>query len=248
MNQLLEIGFEFAGQWQLEGDRLTFELIRHAAQRNVLYAFVCDGEVKYVGKTVRPLSARMGGYKTPGNSQTTNIKGHERIRRLLAAGAAVEIFVLPDNGLLHYGQFHVNLAAGLEDDIIRVVNPEWNGGSKEPVFEEPEAAAEPSVPAPSKAEFEVTLHPTYVKTGFVNVRVADQDLIGGDGETIEIFLGDAAQPILGHINRSANPNHTPRVMGGTEVRDWFQANANVMDRITVQVLSPTSIRLISGRR
>jgi hypothetical protein len=38
----------------------------------------------------------------------------------------VEIYALPDNGLLRYGGFHVNLAAGLEDSIVRDLNPPWN--------------------------------------------------------------------------------------------------------------------------
>jgi len=37
---------------------------------------------------------------------------------------------LPDNGLLHFGDFHVNLAAGLEDSIIKTLNPLWNKTGK----------------------------------------------------------------------------------------------------------------------
>src|SRR5437870_9483915 len=130
MNRLLEIGFEPAGHWLLENDRPNFELTRHPTQKNILYAFVCDGQVKYVGKTVRTLSARMSGYKNPGKTQTTNINNHRRIKELLSDGVAVEILALPD-WLVRYGQFCLNLAAGLEDDIIRVVDPEWNGGTSE---------------------------------------------------------------------------------------------------------------------
>jgi hypothetical protein len=72
----------------------------------------------------------MSGYKNPGKTQTTNINNHRRIKELLSDGAAVEILALPD-WLVRYGQFCLNLAAGLEDDIIRVVDPEWNGGTSE---------------------------------------------------------------------------------------------------------------------
>jgi hypothetical protein len=84
MNRLLEIGVQPAGHWLLEGNQFTFELARHSAQKNILYAFVCDGEVKYVGKTTRTLATRMAGYKRPGKTQTTNINNHRRIRRRLA--------------------------------------------------------------------------------------------------------------------------------------------------------------------
>lgn len=118
MNRLTQIGFELAGHWKLEDDQLTLELIRHGAQKNILYAFVCDGEVKYVGKTVQTLAKRMNGYRNPTETQTTNVKNHEHIKRLLSAGAAVDVMALPDNGLLHYGQFHVNLAAKADQDAF----------------------------------------------------------------------------------------------------------------------------------
>src|SRR5690349_13211452 len=131
MNRLLEIGFEPAGHWLLDDGKLKFELSRHSTQTNILYAFVCDGDVMYVGKTICMLATRMSGYKTPGKTQTTNINNNQRILEVLARGAAVEILALPDHGLLHYGKFHLNLAAALEDDIIRKLDPVWNGGKTE---------------------------------------------------------------------------------------------------------------------
>jgi len=252
VNRLLEIGFEPAGHWILENDKLKCELIRHSSQKNILYAFVCDGQIKYVGKTVRALSLRMAGYKTPGRTQITNINNHRRIREHLMEGVAVEIFALPDTGLLHYGQFHLNLAAALEDDIIRVVDPEWNGGSSEDATSLPAPSAEPEPDheheldiVPSAGTFSFVLQPTYYRTGFFNVGVSSQRLLGTDGETIELFLGNDAQPILGSINRRANANGAPRIMGGAGLRNWFNANASALDNISVEVLSPTAIRLRS---
>jgi hypothetical protein len=45
----------------------------------------------------------------------------------ITARQAVEVYVLPDSGLLYYGGFHVNLAAGLEDALIDSLDPPWNG-------------------------------------------------------------------------------------------------------------------------
>jgi hypothetical protein len=130
MNRLFEIGFEHAVHWHLVDGELSLELQRHGSQKNVLYAFVIDGNVKYVGKTVQTLSKRLFGYKNPGSTQSTNIKNNANLEKALQTGAAVDILVLPDNGLMQYGQFHLNLAAGLEDSIIYVLRPEWNGPSK----------------------------------------------------------------------------------------------------------------------
>jgi hypothetical protein len=84
------------------------------------------GIVLYVGKTVQPLKKRMYGYQNPGPTQSTNIKGNKNIGDLLAGRKQVEIYALPDNGLLHFGVFHINLAAGLEDSIVKMLFPEWN--------------------------------------------------------------------------------------------------------------------------
>lgn len=252
MNRLLDIGFEPAGHWILENDKLQYELIRHSTQKNILYAFICDGQVQYVGKTTRALAVRMAGYKTPGRTQTTNINNHQRIKQLLAEGVAVEIFALPDSGLLHYGQFHLNLAAALEDDIIRVLDPEWNGGMSEGsvgasahtlTTRETEQEQEVSTPIPSIGIFSFVLRPTYYRTGFFNVAVSSQKFLGADGETIQLFLGKGEKPVLGTINRRANTNGTPRIMGGTALRDWFNSSASVEATISVEVLSPTAIRL-----
>lgn len=184
----------------------------------------------------------MTGYKTPGKTQTTNINNNRRIKELLSLGAAIEILALPDNGLLHYGQFHLNLAAALEDDIIRAIDPEWNGGR----FEKLASPCESPINEPvitTVGAFTFILQPTYYKTGFFNVGIGSQDFIGADGETIELFLGNDTHPILGSINRRANANSSPRIMGGTGLKNWFNKCTSEMDKISVEVLSPTAIRL-----
>lgn len=246
MNRLLEIGFQPAGHWLLEQDEIVLNLTRHSTQRNILYAFVCDGQVKYVGKTIQPLARRMAGYKNPGSGQSTNIKNNQRIRDLLLAGGAVEILALPDNGLMHYGQFHLNMAAALEDDIIRVIAPEWNGGVPEKVDATVVPSETVAISKPVATTFSFVLQPTYYRTGFFNVGVSAGKFIGVDAETIEIYLGGSDQPVLGSINRRANQNSTPRIMGGVGLRDWFVNNAAVGARIDVEVLSPNAIRLWSN--
>ena len=151
VNRLLDIGFVHAGHWALtDGKELKASLVPLALSAtqhnkdNNLYAFVIDGTVKYVGKTTRGLPERMAGYQRPGPTQATNRKNNQRIRESLEAGLRVEILALPDSGLLRYGEFHINLAAGLEDNIIEALDPEWNGGSKRSDAFEAEATDQPS--------------------------------------------------------------------------------------------------------
>jgi len=131
LDRIRFIGFRSAGSCKLLDGKLAFELNELADSKNVLYAFVVDGQLVYIGKTVQTLRKRMAGYRSPGPTQPTNIKNNGKVRDSLAQGRRVEIYALPDSGLLRYGGFHVNLAAGLEDSLIRDLKPPWNGGQKE---------------------------------------------------------------------------------------------------------------------
>ena len=126
MKRLLDIGFRKVGDWSSSATGIEFSLSDCSNARNILYCFVADKSVLYVGKTTQTLNKRMYGYKNPGPTQSTNIKGKANISGLLANGRQIEIYALPDNGLLHLGVFHINLAAGLEDSIVRNLNPPWN--------------------------------------------------------------------------------------------------------------------------
>lgn len=231
---------------------LDFNLTKYSTRSNILYAFICDGEVKYVGKTVQKLFKRMYGYKNPAKTQSTNIGNNQRIKDAIKKGFAVDIFALPDDGLMHYGQFHLNLAAGLEDDIIRKLAPEWNGGVKEVELAESkikETTAQQNV-VPELAEvelavanFELVLQPTYYNRGFFNVSVKSAQYFGVDGENIEIFLGEHENPILGTINRRVNTNQTPRIIGGAALKSWFRGHTSEMSRVLIKVYSPTSIQI-----
>src|SRR5271157_501420 len=88
---LLDFGFEEAGEWFLEGGSLQLRLDRHGKEQNILYAFVAQGEVKYIGKSNQTLSGRMNGYKHPGPTQSTNINNNARIKDLLHSGIRVQI-------------------------------------------------------------------------------------------------------------------------------------------------------------
>jgi hypothetical protein len=267
MNRLLDIGFQFAGHWLLEKESIQIAIRQYGEQRNVLYAFICDGEVCYIGQSTQTLRKRMGGYIRPAPDSSTNIKNNRNIRELLAAGAAVDVYVLPDNGLMHYGPYHLNLAAGLEASLIAALTPQWNGHTRKRQQKAPgkgpaggevteylpesrlevsepteaEGPVEPLPPTP-QATFEFRLEDSYWSKGFFNGRKAADPYLGADGDNIEIFVGNEHKPILGNINRTATGNNTPRVFGGPELRNRFQAYPR-MTEMVVEVYSPTSIRI-----
>ena len=126
LQKLIDIGFIKVGKWIRTPSAINLFLTDCADSPNVLYCFVSDGAVLYLGKTVSPLKQRLYGYQNPGPTQSTNINGNKNISNLIADGKEVDIYALPDNGLLHFGCFHINLSAGLEDSIVKTLNPIWN--------------------------------------------------------------------------------------------------------------------------
>jgi hypothetical protein len=132
MDRLLEIGFQYVGRWKLQGNALALELDRMSTQRNVLYAFIVDQSVLYIGKTTGTLEARMSGYLRPHSTQRTNVRNNYALIQMLRQGKLVEIYAWMDAGLHKVGVFHLNYAAGLEDSIIKTLCPPWNGARSQP--------------------------------------------------------------------------------------------------------------------
>jgi hypothetical protein len=315
MQRLYEVGFQKSGTWSLKGEELVLQLSNLADRQNVLYAFVSGSTVKYVGKTTQSLQRRMFGYQRPNVDQRTNWRNRIAIIDLLKNGHEVDILALADTGLLRYGSFHLNLAAGLEDSIIVTLKPEWNGSRTSEVIETPtetnppdtsieakleekiqEAGqylpkAEPTLAPPhvtieihtpttapqqaagSKNEprvhrlahvaanqpranvpnhdakfldaaphFRLTLQETYYRTGFFNVPINVEKYFGKDTESITIYCGREKLAVIGKINRTANNNGTPRIMGQVPLREWFQKR-RAMSQLKVSIIDPTTIHI-----
>ncbi|EPN1929033.1 GIY-YIG nuclease family protein, partial [Cronobacter dublinensis] len=183
-------------------------------------------------------------YSRPGPSQSTNIKNNANIIEMLSKNVAVDILVLPDSGLMHYGQFHLNLAAGLEDAIINVISPEWNGVPRPGLKSEEVISTEDEIITHSSNEqFTFNMTDTYWRRGFFNVPVVSTQKFGKDGENIKIVLRDGMSSITAMINRTANQSGSPRIMGGVELRQYFQINYTIGDVVPFEVITQNLMKL-----
>lgn len=90
--------------------------------------------------------------------------------------------------------------------------------------------------------FYLRLEKTYYCRGFFNVIRAFAHHVGDEGPVTLVLSGSGQ--IAGQINRTANQNGTPRIMGNAALRNWFQSNYSRGDRVPVRFDSPR--RLILG--
>lgn len=249
MDRLLKLGFIKVGFWDLDKKNNTFQLLSHQDSTKLLYCFIANKEIKYIGKTTTTLFNRLRGYQRPGSSQRTNLRVNKKINSLLQKGECVDIYVLPDSGLLKYGDFQLSIAAGLEDILISELKPEWNITGKSDNFDhikthEKSIRISELADAEARDKFELTLWSAYYNNGFFNVRKSYSDKFGKDRESITIQLGSSPEDMItGIINRTANNNDTPRILGHKPLKSWIQNNFNLNDVIIVDIVSPTFIRL-----
>ncbi|MFJ5488258.1 GIY-YIG nuclease family protein [Hansschlegelia beijingensis] len=261
------IGFADVGAWLASGEAIAFELDEAKAAvndvlvdtPNALYAFVQGNSVQYIGKTTQSVRKRFVGYRNPGRSQRTNLRCNAKITQALAAGSEVRVMIFTPISNLRYGDYEINLAAGLEDSLIKAFDPPWNGRDRGiPVTEEAEREkAEEEVdalkeepeqlkPVPGRRPFpfEITLGQAYYYQGLINPGVAASQFLGRDGEPIQISFGDGAEPVISSINRTANVSGAVRVVGRNRlIAEWFQQHYKPGDVVMACVLDPNRIRL-----
>jgi len=127
---LEDFGFDEVGQWRLRASvksGVTFRLDRYQNDR-VIYAFVVDGNPKYVGicdKSTTTLKDRMSRYRgRVGGS--TNKRIADAIRGALQRGATVKILALRPHDSIQYRGLHIDLVKGLENPLLEAVDPDWN--------------------------------------------------------------------------------------------------------------------------
>jgi hypothetical protein len=129
---LAQYGFVGAGQWALNENvksGIGFALELYRAER-VIYAFVVQNEVKYVGACrEQDFNTRMKDYQYQGAQEKgggTNKHVATRIKECLQAGQIVDIVALKPDDNLKFGDLDIDLVAGLEKPFISLCNPDWN--------------------------------------------------------------------------------------------------------------------------
>ncbi len=272
---LLNLGFVDVGKWQPKNDSIAYDLDGADASAsevmldapNALYAFAHSDQVVYIGKTARSIRKRYVGYCRPGKTQATNQRCHRNIKAAIAKGAEIRIFVFTPITHLRYSEFEINLAAGLEDSLIREFDPPWNGRDRgKPISEETEreeveetqfgasdvvafadSSLDPPASVQAKATFSVVLGVTYYEKGIINLGVEASEYLGQDGAPIRVRFSDGKQTVVSKINRTANRTGAFRVIGGNaEIARWVQENFKKGDILFGSVIDSHTIELLAG--
>ena len=137
MYTLLKYGFEKVGIWKKSSrvkSGITFEAIDSILLKSrVIYAFVCENEIKYIGIcdiSSTSLEDRLKRYKYMTGGGTNKCVA-EKIRKCLEEGKQVEIFALKPKEKYKFIDVVVDLVRGLEYPLIREFKTNINGWNKQ---------------------------------------------------------------------------------------------------------------------
>jgi hypothetical protein len=124
VQKLVRAGFQQVGCWELNTEQKLTLRIELPARAGV-YAFAMDGVVQYVGLASKSLHQRIGHYRMPGPSQTTNIRLNDLICGKIEQGAVVEILIghPPDHD---WRGLKIRGSEGLEAGLIAEFELPWN--------------------------------------------------------------------------------------------------------------------------
>ena len=234
VDTLLNIGFRDVAKWVKANNGNGIDYMLDGADgaadralldvRNALYAFVQGDAVNYIGKTARSIKRRFIGYCAPGKTQRTNWRCHHMIKALLEKDITVRILVFTPISHLRYGEFEIDLAAGLEEAMIMMFKPPWNGrDGTRPITEEAEreeneeaevarASAgnliQSSSTLPSagtdisgalspqhETTFQIKLGSAYYHQGFINPGTDASQYLGRHGDRVIVYLGSESEQV-----------------------------------------------------
>jgi hypothetical protein len=211
MERLLNLGFVEQGEWLLNNNTLDYNIEQTFENCSLLYCFVVNDIPKYIGVTRKGLNTRMYQYKNPSVSQTTNTRINNYIRTILNE-SRVQIFTLVDEGQLNYSGFSVNIAHGLEYNLITQYNPEWNSMGRHTLVNNIIIQPEEEI------NFGIRLVATYQLQGFINIPAAFEENFGGENDSINVRFNN--QIFEGKIYRRSN-NGYPRIYVGSVLSNWL---------------------------
>jgi hypothetical protein len=138
----------------------------------------------------------------------------------------------------------LNLAGTKQKPVIHIVEEDV----EVPAFKEVAEAL------PVAGNFFVALKPTYWNIPVFNIPADHEALFGEDKDTVVIEFvenGKLVNTIKELINRSWNPNRTPRIYihgeEGQLYRNWLHKNFQEEANVPVEILGPNHLRFIANR-
>lgn len=235
IEDLKKIGFEKVGEWELSIDNQLVFNVNDDNTKEILYSFILnETKIIYIGKTIKTITERMKGYKKPGKSQNTNIRLNKIILQELNNKNKIDIYMLKTTDIVYFKQLKINLAAGLEDILIKLYKPQHNLHGNFRVIEDVEIGENEVILTnhinneESECNNLFKCHKTATNShlkGYINLGNIPHKYLPNIGEIITIYLDNAITTAT-FINANQQGGWNPRINNAL-IGKWLQQN-NIM--------------------
>jgi hypothetical protein len=258
MIKLLEIGFEIVGNWEIskkDTSRIAHTISSHSDLTDLIYAFVSDNQVKYIGMTDSTLKKRMDLYKSGkenGTAGSTNKKVHTEILRLLKNQKKVDIYVLSNVALPTYKGFRVSIAFGIELSLIehfenstKEIGGLWNKRGTTQKGNYPSSTPRPNGAVQNPFSMELKQE-SYTK-GVISFGKKYAHLLPENSCAVLVKIGNAHQEVASTFTLSGGN----RKIGfkNQQLKKWFdEEKLGIGSSIMVEIVNTNKIKIYSSKR
>ena len=256
--KLVELGFIEVGSWNLSvknSERIDFIIKdEFLGEQDLLYSFVCDETVYYVGKTDITLKSRMTNYKAgikTGSAGSTNKYVHDKVLNLIKNNKNVKIYILLDNSKLNYQGIQISLASGLEINLIKSFNTEklWNSRGTNSNKNDKNLYLTNDVQIVNKVLindtetnnfFKLRLGKEYYTKGIISFPKRFENMVPKiSGIQVSLII-DNNKPIYATYTFSGQNRKINEI---DKLKEWFQNNFNLNDEVNIEIISETEFRV-----
>lgn len=255
METLRNIGFKEAGEWHKGQNRsgIDFSLEKYQNETQILYAFISESTIRYIGKSDNSLQTRMNGYKNASSSQRTNIRVQEQIKRLLKEEIEVKIWAFIDSEGYKHNGVKIRLAAGLEDNLIELIKPEWNfrSNGKTRIKEQIEVSADENVLVETNQLIPIVksniktfkIKTNEAKNGRINFpkKQIDYTLLSEFDSEIRVYLGSDDLFFEARLIDTGGGNAR---INKALLRDWYdEEHLSEQEYFNLEIIDKTAIKI-----
>lgn len=257
LEKFKEIGFKPVGSWKVTPNGLTFDIEKeYESKKEVVYAFISDEIVHYVGKTDTTLKNRMTSYKNgkEGNkSGSTNKEIYNKIFEKIQKGCEVKIYVLFDIEINHMG-YKVSISSGIEPSLISALDPKlcWNSRYSNSSIrkisnksiDNNSTRIKPinsSEPLKYPVHAQCALRMEYFLKGLISFSKSYSDYLPKNSNVnVQIEIADSKNTFTGKFTRSSDKTI---INGHDDLKDWYNKNFKQNDIIDIEILREDHFRL-----
>lgn len=246
IGKLLEYGFVPTGFWGLtykQKTPLAFYIDEELALLSeVLYAFVANEQVIYIGITSNSLRERMKGYKYGKKSArdsekieaSTNKKLHKVILGKLKENKTIDIYVLHKPSLGEYMGLSISPISGIEHSLIK----EFDEGQ---LLNDRGKKSTRKVKKQKKDgnRFQMTLLKEYFNKGKIGFGKASIPFLPKQS-SVPMVINLGKRTIIGTFTISGN---TVSVNGKKDLKEWYASNCKLGDKVWVEIIDHKNIKL-----